>query len=87
MRLGDIVEQLDELDPEATIYAERPWLASSRALVALEPEDGSLPDGAEGMAYFLEVDAALIASAVSAAATRFDRVLHYAEYDAYLFEP
>jgi hypothetical protein len=54
--------------------------------VAIEPEDGSSPVEAAGLAYFLEVDLALEAAAVSRVRTRFERVLHYVENDAFLFD-
>jgi hypothetical protein len=57
MTLGTLIERLDDLDGEHTIYAVRgpDRDASSPAVAALEPDDGSLPAGAEGMAYVLEV--------------------------------
>lgn len=87
MTLADVVEHLAALDPRATIYAERPWRADARAVVAMEPDDGSIPEAAGGLDYFLEVDAALEAATVSNARTRVERVLHYAENDAFLLDP
>jgi hypothetical protein len=84
--LAEVVQQLEALDPGATIYAVKPWSAEARAVVALEPEDGSLPGEAAELDYFLEVDAALEAATVNDVGTRFERVLYYAENDAFLFE-
>jgi hypothetical protein len=84
--LEEVIEQLEAQDPHATIYAAKPWSGDARAVVALEPDDGSVPREAAGLDYFLEVDAALEAASVSNAATRFGRVLHYAEKDAFLFD-
>jgi hypothetical protein len=86
MTLAEVVECLDRLDADATVYAERPWSADARAVVAFEPEDGSIPPEAAGLEYFLEVDVALAAATVSTAGTRFERVLYYAENDAVLFD-
>jgi hypothetical protein len=84
--LAEVVTQLEALDPGETIYAAKPWSADKRAVVALEPEDGSLPGEAAELEYFLEVDAALQAATVSDVGTRFERVLYFAENDAFLFE-
>lgn len=75
------------LDQDATIYAAKPWSVDARAVVAVEPEDGSLPDEAAGLDYFLEVDIAMEAASVTDVGTRFERVLHYKESDAFLFDP
>lgn len=55
--LFDIVVGLDELDEEATIYAAMPWTDQSRAIIAYEPDDGSLPPEAKGLGihYFIGV--------------------------------
>ncbi len=52
MTLRDILERLDALGDELTIYArDYPELTEhSEAVVALEPEDGSLPAEGIGMA-------------------------------------
>jgi hypothetical protein len=84
--LAGVIDQLEALDADATIYAARPWSADSRAVVAVGPEDGTVPKEAAGLDYFLEVDIALEAATVSNAGTRFERVMHYAENDAYLFD-
>ena len=59
--LQDLVENLADIDPEMTIYAVEPWTGKSRAVVAMEPEEGGLPEEAvsAGAAYFLEVFLAL----------------------------
>jgi hypothetical protein len=72
--------------PTPPIYAARPWGADARAVVALEPEDGSFPPEAAGLEYFLEVEVAIKAATVSTAGTRFTQVLYYAENDAFLFD-
>jgi hypothetical protein len=83
--LAEFVERLDALDAEGTIYAEKPWRPDSRAVIAIEPEDGSLPVAADGLDYFLEVALALEAANVGNTGSRFERVIYYAENDAYLF--
>ena len=70
----------------STIHAERPFLAESPAVVALEPEDGSTPVEASGLAYFMEVDIAREAADCSRIGTPLDRVLYYDENDAYLLD-
>ena len=86
MTLTEVIEQLADLDQEATIYAAKPWRPDSDAVVVMEPDDGRLPVAASGLDYFLEVEMAIEAAQVSNARTRFDRVLHYAENDAFLFD-
>ncbi len=55
MTLADVIRQIDQLDDWHSIYATPRWRAGSRALVAPEPRDGSLPEGAEGMTYLTRV--------------------------------
>ena len=86
MTLGEAVEHLEDLDQAATLFAVKPWSEHARAAVAIEPEDGSVPPEAAGLDYFLEVSIALEAAQVTTARTRFERVLYYAQNDAYLFE-
>lgn len=86
MTLGEAIERLEELDDDATIYAARPWVEDAQAMVVVEPEVGFPKNQVAGLEYFLEVDAAVEAATVSNAGTRFERVLHHAEKDGYLFE-
>lgn len=63
MKLGTLVERLDEFDDGDAIYiiyACEPWTGDSDAMVVLAPEsdEESVPDHeaiAAGMTYFLEV--------------------------------
>lgn len=57
MKLIEVIQNLDSLDGESTIYAAEPWTENSEAIVAREPESGGLPTEAEklGLKYFLEV--------------------------------
>jgi hypothetical protein len=57
--LGEVIEKLEALDAHATIYAQKPWSVDARAVVSLEPDDGSVPPETAGLDYFLEVDVAL----------------------------
>ncbi len=95
MTLSDVIERLDEFDDELTIYAERApdFAPSSRAVVARDPADGSLPPAAAGLDYFLEIDTAKEAievwsewrdGAEPTRADRFGAVWYYAVNDAYL---
>ena len=92
MTLGEVIARLDEFGEDETIYAEGP-AATARAVVALEPDDGSLPPAAEGLSYLLEVANAREAIEVWQAwrpgrtPTLDDRlaaVTYYAENDAWL---
>jgi hypothetical protein len=86
MTLAEVIDRLDDLDGAATIYAERPWAGESRAVVAVEREDGLPPPEAAGLEYFLEVDLAREAAELATSAERLKSVIYYAENDAYLFE-
>lgn len=57
MTLLDVVTNLDTFDSESTIYAAEPWSRTSAAVVATEPDDGSVPRDAAslGATYFIEV--------------------------------
>jgi hypothetical protein len=60
-KLIKLVERLDELDDEDTIYVCEPWTEDSDAMVARDDPDSGLPfetprEAADaGMTYFLEV--------------------------------
>jgi hypothetical protein len=60
MKLIEAIRDLDDLDPESTIYACQPWTENSNTIVAHEPDSGSLPADAKrlGLKYFLEVSIA-----------------------------
>jgi hypothetical protein len=95
MTLADLLERLDSLDDNLTIYAERNpnWSATSAAVACLEPGSGGLPDAATGMSYLLEV---FLAKEVlqdwgkgrggrgATAQDKCNAVIYYAENDAYL---
>jgi len=57
MSLIDIVQNINEQDDGMTIYVEKPWSCSSKAALAIEPEDGCLPAELESteFEYFLEI--------------------------------
>lgn len=92
MTLLDLLERLDELDEEDTIYAGEPWTGSSQAVSAREPDEGGLPAEAEerGLAYFLEVsiaretleDWAAAQPEPPTAEARCERLIRYATDDA-----
>ncbi len=92
MILIEAVRDLESLDEEATIYAEKPWRARSETLVAREPEEGGGPAEAHdrGMSYFIEVSVARDfldgwAGNLSAQPTpeeKCERLIHYAVFDA-----
>jgi len=95
MTLREVVEQLDRLDSDQTIYAAGGGDAGpeSAALVAMSPEDGALPDAAKGLAYLLEVDEAREVvkvwrswrdGAEPNTEQKVQAITHYAKHDAYL---
>jgi hypothetical protein len=55
--LRDLVNMIDTIEDELTIYATPEWSPSSAAIAALEPDAGGAPPEAKalGMSYFLEV--------------------------------
>jgi hypothetical protein len=59
-RLIELIQQLDLLDVDGTIFAAEPWSNASEAIVALEPGSGGMPAeaGRRGLKYFLEVSIA-----------------------------
>ena len=92
MTLRYVVARLDQFADEETIYADSANPAA-RAVVAAEPEDGSVPPTAVGLTYLLEVAAAREAIDVWRAwrpgrsPTLDDQlaaVTYYAENDAWL---
>jgi len=59
MKLVDLLQQLDNLDEDQTIYIEEDsWSGTSEVVVSFEPDDGSIPPEAAGKKYLLEVDLA-----------------------------
>lgn len=93
MTFAELVERLDALDDDLTIYAAESWSETSNAVAAREPEDGSLPPEAAGMRYVLEVSIAREVievwskwrgGAVPTTSERCEAILHYAENDSYL---
>lgn len=57
MELSELVSKLSAFDDELTIYAQRPWTSKSKAIVAMEPDAGGLPNEAKAnhYEYFLEI--------------------------------
>ena len=50
-----IIDSLDTMDSEATIYAEQPWTPQSQCVVCRPSDDTLHPPEVDGMPYFLEV--------------------------------
>lgn len=95
MTLADLVEQLDRLGDDLTIYAEKSpdWSPKSLAVVCVELEDDGLPHEAQGMDYLLEVFLAKdVVETWSSwregrqptVTDKCEAVIYYAEHDAYL---
>lgn len=92
MKLLEAIERLATMDEECTIYASVPWGRNSDAVVAMEPENGGLPESAKilGLEYFLEVsvandvasDFALELGVEPSAEELCDRLIGYAVNDA-----
>lgn len=57
MILTDVINQLDNLDSDDTIYAKKPWTPDTEVVIATEPDDGGLPDQAAKInaEYFIEI--------------------------------
>ena len=43
MKLREVIENIEQLNSEHTIYAQEPWNENSNVVVAMEPEQGGLP--------------------------------------------
>lgn len=93
--LIEILDDIDDLDDELTIYAsDKPhWSETSLAVACREPEDGSLPAEAEGLKYLLEVRLAKDVIRVWRAwrnnaqpipKEKCEAVIYYATNDSYL---
>jgi len=90
--LSDVVDRLDGLDDEDTIYVQEAT-PSAAALVAREPDDGTIPQNAVGLTYFLEVNLAKDAvrvwrewrgGAIPTLDDKLAAVIHYAANDSFL---
>ena len=95
--LGEILDSLSTLDEDLTFYAPeaRPLTAESRAVAAMEPDDGSEPPEAVGLTYLIEVYLAKEAldswsewrgGHVPTTAQRVEAIAYYADNDAYLVD-
>jgi hypothetical protein len=92
MKLQEVVENINNFDENLTIYAEEPWSCHSKATVAIEPDDGSLPPELESieLTYFLEVfiakefleDWTESMSGVVSTEQKCERLITYARDDA-----
>jgi hypothetical protein len=90
--LLEVIEGLDVLPEEATIYAQQPWSDGSTAIAGIEDDDGRPPESARlgHLDYFLEVSIAREiledwADTLDHSATpseRCARIIRYAEDDA-----
>ncbi len=78
MKLKELILDLENLDPELTIYIDGAWGPESNILLCFEPEDGSSPKEYE---YFLEVFI-LQELFESTPDITVERIIQYALYDA-----
>lgn len=90
MILAGVIDQLDTLDEDSTIFARRPWSAFAGTHVAPLGEGGCVPNAVKeaGFEYFLEVPVAreVLEGTKSRSLGRDERIrllLYYAENDAY----
>lgn len=90
MTLGEIIDRLDQLDDELTIYAAKPWTVDSEA-VAERGDDSTGPLGS--FDYLLEVYTALEVieawsvhrdGALPTIVERCEALVYYEGHDAYL---
>ena len=96
MTLGEILDQLEELHDDSTIYvvgAPEDASPHTPAIVVSIPEEGPDPPPPEGLTYLLEVDHAKSVvrtwrewsgEAEPSAAEKCRAVVHYSVNDAYL---
>jgi hypothetical protein len=93
MNLGDLLETVDHLAEDATVFARPPWSCETEAIAAVEGDANAVAATDTGMIYLLEV--ALIRDVletwsewrdgrVPSRDERCDAVIHYATHDAYL---
>src|SRR2546425_512865 len=87
---ADLVADLEDLDGELSIWAAPRWRASSLAVVACEPGDGTVPAAAPGMTFLCTVAdarrivrqrAAWTPGRPSSLAEQCDAIIYYAVYD------
>ncbi|MCT9094228.1 hypothetical protein N4G70_36115 [Streptomyces sp. ASQP_92] len=85
--LLDVLQSLDDQPREATIFAARPWAATSDAAVRMDDEPP------HGLAYLLEVELAQGVLDVWSSwregtkptpEQKCQAVIHYAEHDSYM---
>ena len=90
--LRNVLASIEDIDDEATIYAQQPWRPDSATAIARMDEEASEAT-ARGLAYFLEV--AIVREAVEVWGTwregrqptpdeRCEAAIHYAVNDAFL---
>jgi hypothetical protein len=92
VKLIDVVDRLDRLDDQDTIYVQEAAPAAA-AVVTREPDDGTSPHEAVGLTYFLEVKLAKDAvrvwrewrgGAIPTLDDKLAAVIHYAANDSFL---
>jgi hypothetical protein len=94
MTLRELLEKLDDLNDNSTIYAETNpnWSDNSHTVVCLQSENGEVIDAPKDLSYFLEVDIAKDVIEVwtkwncrkPSTAEKCTAVIYYAENDAYI---
>jgi len=91
--LGSLLEQLEHLNDEDTLYARQPWNNASDASVAEEGGEAAKEALAAGLEYFLEVSLARDVlqtwsswrgNQIPTPTQACDAIVHYATHDAYL---
>jgi hypothetical protein len=93
--LGSLVDEIERLDDNLTIYAEAnpDWTEFSAAVACHDPLDGSLPMEAAGKKYFLEIWIAKEVIEVwkewrggrsPSSSEKCEAVIYYAKNDSYL---
>jgi len=91
LKLIDVVTNLKSYDEDLTLYVTKPWTYDSEAVLALEPDQGGLPDEAKshGAEYFIEVfvatdflDGYIENSGPKSAQEQCERLIYYALHDS-----
>jgi hypothetical protein len=89
MNLKNILNQIDSLDNDATIFAKKPWMEDSEVFLRASNEKSVTDDlKAKGYEYFLEVFVIkevleVFENRKVSLEDKFNLIVFYAENDAY----
>ena len=87
--LSDLVDRLDTLGNESTIFARKPWSAMSEAVLVATDDEGRIDRAVPaGFAYFLEVNVSrevleVFGDRPASLGDRTRLLIYYAEFDSF----